>query len=123
MKKVGYYFAPSGKPYPDNWLITDVLYEFDGTLLSRQVSWKQYELLFYALYFCANIKRYINDKETNPRLPPLVFAYEIFLIFRCSSFIRSGIPVSGNASEISGDGVVCNTYLKFQMLLNLSFNS
>ncbi|KAJ1692390.1 hypothetical protein LUZ63_009088 [Rhynchospora breviuscula] len=51
--EVGYYFAPSGKPYPDNWLITDVLYEVEGTLLSR-----------------------------------------------------SGIPVSGNVSETSGDGTV-----------------
>ncbi|MFS7903413.1 putative lecithin:cholesterol/phospholipid:diacylglycerol acyltransferase [Helianthus anomalus] len=27
--EVGYYFAPSGKPYPDNWIMTDV-YEFEG---------------------------------------------------------------------------------------------
>ncbi|CAI8614368.1 unnamed protein product [Vicia faba] len=33
--KVGYYFAPSGKPYPDNWIITDVVYEYEGTLVSR----------------------------------------------------------------------------------------
>ncbi|XP_027352565.1 phospholipid--sterol O-acyltransferase isoform X2 [Abrus precatorius] len=33
--KVGYYFAPSGKPYPDNWIITDVIYEFEGSLFSR----------------------------------------------------------------------------------------
>uniref|UniRef100_K3YR00 Phospholipid--sterol O-acyltransferase n=1 Tax=Setaria italica TaxID=4555 RepID=K3YR00_SETIT len=33
--EVGYYFAPSGKPYPDNWIITDVIYEFEGALLSR----------------------------------------------------------------------------------------
>ncbi|XP_010048197.2 phospholipid--sterol O-acyltransferase isoform X1 [Eucalyptus grandis] len=33
--EVGYYFAPSGKPYPDNWIITDVIYEFEGSLLSR----------------------------------------------------------------------------------------
>ncbi|XP_074577046.1 phospholipid--sterol O-acyltransferase [Curcuma longa] len=33
--EVGYYFAPSGKPYPDNWIMTDVVYEYDGTLLSR----------------------------------------------------------------------------------------
>ncbi|XP_047167161.1 phospholipid--sterol O-acyltransferase isoform X2 [Vigna umbellata] len=33
--KVGYYFAPSGKPYPDNWIITDVIYEFEGSLISR----------------------------------------------------------------------------------------
>ncbi|XP_062220698.1 phospholipid--sterol O-acyltransferase isoform X2 [Phragmites australis] len=37
--EVGYYFAPSGKPYPDNWIITDIIYEFDGSLLSRQVSY------------------------------------------------------------------------------------
>ncbi|XP_045794128.1 phospholipid--sterol O-acyltransferase isoform X1 [Trifolium pratense] len=33
--KVGYYFAPSGKPYPDNWIITDVVSEYEGTLVSR----------------------------------------------------------------------------------------
>lgn len=34
-KQVGYYFAPSGKPYPDNWIITDVIYENEGSLFSR----------------------------------------------------------------------------------------
>jgi len=38
IKQVGYYFAPSGKPYPDNWIITDIIYEFEGSLISRQVS-------------------------------------------------------------------------------------
>ncbi|WOK95390.1 phospholipid--sterol O-acyltransferase [Canna indica] len=33
--EVGYYFAPSGKPYPDNWIITDVIYEYEGALFSR----------------------------------------------------------------------------------------
>ncbi|XP_028758294.1 phospholipid--sterol O-acyltransferase isoform X3 [Neltuma alba] len=33
--KVGYYFAPSGKPYPDNWIITDIIYEHEGSLISR----------------------------------------------------------------------------------------
>uniref|UniRef100_A0A1D1YKQ7 Phospholipid--sterol O-acyltransferase n=1 Tax=Anthurium amnicola TaxID=1678845 RepID=A0A1D1YKQ7_9ARAE len=33
--EVGYYFAPSGKPYPDNWIITDIIYELEGTLFSR----------------------------------------------------------------------------------------
>ncbi|KAJ8749147.1 hypothetical protein K2173_013754 [Erythroxylum novogranatense] len=33
--EVGYYFAPSGKPYPDNWIITDVIYEVEGSLISR----------------------------------------------------------------------------------------
>ncbi|CAA7391394.1 unnamed protein product [Spirodela intermedia] len=33
--EVGYYFAPSGKPYPDNWIITDIIYEQEGTLFSR----------------------------------------------------------------------------------------
>ncbi|KAJ6853163.1 phospholipid--sterol O-acyltransferase [Iris pallida] len=37
--EVGYYFAPSGKPYPDNWINTDVIYEFEGELFSRQI-WK-----------------------------------------------------------------------------------
>ncbi|CAN0885819.1 Phospholipid--sterol O-acyltransferase [Linum grandiflorum] len=35
--EVGYYFAPSGKPYPDNWIITDVIYEIEGSLYTRQV--------------------------------------------------------------------------------------
>ncbi|GER24952.1 phosphatidylcholine-sterol acyltransferase, partial [Striga asiatica] len=33
--EVGYYFAPSGKPYPDNWIITDVIFEVEGSLYSR----------------------------------------------------------------------------------------
>ncbi|XP_042513162.1 phospholipid--sterol O-acyltransferase [Macadamia integrifolia] len=33
--EVGYYFAPSGKPYPDNWIITDIVYETEGALFSR----------------------------------------------------------------------------------------
>ncbi|KAH9287967.1 hypothetical protein KI387_032084, partial [Taxus chinensis] len=34
--EVGYHFAPSGKPYPDNWIITDIIYEIEGgTLQSR----------------------------------------------------------------------------------------
>ncbi|CAL1383326.1 unnamed protein product [Linum trigynum] len=33
--EVGYYFAPSGKPYPDNWIITDVVYEIEGSLYTR----------------------------------------------------------------------------------------
>ncbi|CAI0386181.1 unnamed protein product [Linum tenue] len=35
--EVGYYFAPSGKPYPDNWIITDVIYEIEGSLYTRRV--------------------------------------------------------------------------------------
>ncbi|KAL6564070.1 hypothetical protein OROHE_005310 [Orobanche hederae] len=34
--EVGYYFAPSGKPYPDNWILTDVIYEVDGSLYSKE---------------------------------------------------------------------------------------
>ncbi|XP_057858756.2 phospholipid--sterol O-acyltransferase isoform X2 [Cryptomeria japonica] len=34
--EVGYHFAPSGKPYPDNWIVTDIIYEVEGgTLQSR----------------------------------------------------------------------------------------
>ncbi|XP_078448286.1 phospholipid sterol acyl transferase 1 isoform X2 [Wolffia australiana] len=33
--EVGYYFAPSGKPYPDNWIVTDIIYEQEETLFSR----------------------------------------------------------------------------------------
>ncbi|KAE8687475.1 hypothetical protein F3Y22_tig00111014pilonHSYRG00024 [Hibiscus syriacus] len=34
-KQVGYYFAPCGKPYPDNWIITDIIYEVEGSVPSR----------------------------------------------------------------------------------------
>ncbi len=34
--QVGYHFSPSGKPYPDNWIISDVFFENEGgTLQSR----------------------------------------------------------------------------------------
>ncbi|XP_047308501.1 phospholipid--sterol O-acyltransferase [Impatiens glandulifera] len=33
--EVGYYFAASGKPYPDNWILTDIIYEIEGSLYSR----------------------------------------------------------------------------------------
>ncbi|KMT05890.1 hypothetical protein BVRB_7g165480 [Beta vulgaris subsp. vulgaris] len=33
--EVGYYVAPSGKPYPDNWIVTDIIYEIEGSLYSR----------------------------------------------------------------------------------------
>ncbi|KAJ7292279.1 hypothetical protein O6H91_Y288800 [Diphasiastrum complanatum] len=37
--EVGYHFAPSGKSYPDNWIITDIIYEVEGgSLLSRSGS-------------------------------------------------------------------------------------
>ncbi|CAM6094433.1 unnamed protein product [Calypogeia fissa] len=34
--EIGYHFAPNGKPYPDNWLITDILYENEGGQLSSR---------------------------------------------------------------------------------------
>ncbi|CAM6028890.1 unnamed protein product [Sphagnum balticum] len=34
--EIGYHFAPSGKPYPDNWVISDIFFENEGgTLQSR----------------------------------------------------------------------------------------
>ncbi|KAG8640229.1 phospholipid--sterol O-acyltransferase isoform X2 [Manihot esculenta] len=33
--EVGYYLARSGKPYPRNWILTDVIYELEGSLFSR----------------------------------------------------------------------------------------
>ncbi|XP_024533140.1 phospholipid--sterol O-acyltransferase [Selaginella moellendorffii] len=33
--EVGYHFAPTGRPFPDNWMMKDVFYETDGTLVSR----------------------------------------------------------------------------------------
>jgi hypothetical protein len=34
--EIGYHFAPSGKPYPDNWVISDIIFENEGgTLQSR----------------------------------------------------------------------------------------
>uniref|UniRef100_J3LIA1 Phospholipid--sterol O-acyltransferase n=1 Tax=Oryza brachyantha TaxID=4533 RepID=J3LIA1_ORYBR len=57
--EVGYYFAPSGKPYPDNWIITDILYEFEGSLLSRQVSYN-------SLSWCKN---WLGPKVNITRAP------------------------------------------------------
>uniref|UniRef100_M8C502 Phospholipid:diacylglycerol acyltransferase n=1 Tax=Aegilops tauschii TaxID=37682 RepID=M8C502_AEGTA len=57
--EVGYYFAPSGKPYPDNWIITDVIYEFERSLLSRQVSYN-------SLSWC---KQWLGPKVNITRTP------------------------------------------------------
>eukprot|EP01018_Ginkgo_biloba_P030470 Gb_39969 [translate_table: standard] len=34
--EVSYHFAPSGKPYPDNWIITDIIYETEGGALQSR---------------------------------------------------------------------------------------
>ncbi|KAJ7543177.1 hypothetical protein O6H91_09G028100 [Diphasiastrum complanatum] len=34
--EVGYQFAPSGKPYPDNWILTDITYETEGGFLTSR---------------------------------------------------------------------------------------
>lgn len=34
--EVGYHFAPSGKAYPDNWIITDIIYETEGGQLQSR---------------------------------------------------------------------------------------
>ncbi|XP_024532484.1 phospholipid--sterol O-acyltransferase [Selaginella moellendorffii] len=34
--EVGYQLSPSGKPYPDNWIIKDVIYETDGGSLQTR---------------------------------------------------------------------------------------
>ncbi|PWZ23353.1 hypothetical protein Zm00014a_008214 [Zea mays] len=57
--EVGYYFAPSGKPYPDNWIITDIIYELEGSLLSRQVSYN-------SLSWCKN---WLGPKVNITRAP------------------------------------------------------
>lgn len=34
--EVGYHFAPSGKYYPDNWIIQDIIYETEGGVLQAR---------------------------------------------------------------------------------------
>ncbi|KAH7281700.1 hypothetical protein KP509_36G059000 [Ceratopteris richardii] len=34
--EVGYHYALSGKPYPDNWILTDVIYETEGGVLQTR---------------------------------------------------------------------------------------
>ena len=48
--QVGYHFTPSGKSYPDNWIITDIVYETEGgNLQTRSVI---VLLLLLLCYFC-----------------------------------------------------------------------
>lgn len=69
IKQVGYYFAPSGKPYPDNWIITDVIYEFEQSLLSRQVS----------LIFISKVPVLISVKYQMSMFPHVFFCELVFL--------------------------------------------
>lgn len=51
--QVGYHFTPSGKPYPDNWIITDIVYETEGgNLQTRSVI---VLLLLLLRYFCGTL--------------------------------------------------------------------
>lgn len=35
--QVGYHYSPSGKPYPDNWIISDIIYETEGGVLQSRL--------------------------------------------------------------------------------------
>jgi phospholipid:diacylglycerol acyltransferase len=37
MPQVGYQYALSGKPYPDSWILTDVIYENEGGVLQSRL--------------------------------------------------------------------------------------
>ena len=39
MPQVGYHYALSGKPYPDSWILTDVIYENEGGVLQSRLGW------------------------------------------------------------------------------------
>jgi hypothetical protein len=34
--EVGYKYEPSGRPYPENWIMTDVFYEAEGGALTSR---------------------------------------------------------------------------------------
>ncbi|PWA82574.1 Lecithin:cholesterol/phospholipid:diacylglycerol acyltransferase [Artemisia annua] len=44
--EVGCYFAQSGKPYPHNWIMTDVVYEFEGSLYTRSDCSLKFQYIF-----------------------------------------------------------------------------
>ncbi|XP_020599211.1 phospholipid--sterol O-acyltransferase [Phalaenopsis equestris] len=75
--EVGYYYAPSGKPYPDNWIITDIVYEHEGTLFSRSgnsvrgnpgVSSGDETVPYHSLSWC---KTWLGSKVNITRAPQL----------------------------------------------------
>ncbi|PKA55671.1 Phospholipid--sterol O-acyltransferase [Apostasia shenzhenica] len=75
--EVGYYFAPSGKPYPDNWIVTDIVYEHEGTLFTRSgnsisgnhgaISGDE-TVPYHSLSWC---KTWLGDKVNITRAPQL----------------------------------------------------
>jgi len=51
--QVGYHYSPSGKPYPDNWIINDIIYETEGGLLqSRLVVLYSFRLFIIRSVIC-----------------------------------------------------------------------
>jgi hypothetical protein len=105
--EIGYHFAPSGKPYPDNWVISDIFFENEGgTLQSRLVrgesqwyfkssQWRYlgmifavlgnyqvwYEVLRYHTTLCRTAKHGWGLKSTSQELPRLHM--------RCVTYNRS----------------------------------
>ena len=75
-KQVGYYVAPSGKLYPDNWIITDFIYELEGSLYSRLVL----NFMLHAFIYPENMFSFYC------LLPiTLLKSPEICVLFSCSS--------------------------------------
>ena len=49
--QVGYHYVPSGKPYPDNWIITDIIYETEGGQLQSRLNCASFILFVVFCYF------------------------------------------------------------------------
>ncbi|KAI5332031.1 hypothetical protein L3X38_022158 [Prunus dulcis] len=63
--EVGYYFAPSGKPYPDNWIITDVIYEIEGQeILLKEIQELQVGMRLYRTILFLGARTGLDQKST-----------------------------------------------------------
>ncbi|KAK8947500.1 Phospholipid--sterol O-acyltransferase [Platanthera guangdongensis] len=99
--EVGYYFAPSGKPYPDNWIVTDIVYEHEGTLFSRSgnsvsgnpgVSSGDETVPYHSLSWC---KTWLGSKVNITRAPQL-------------EHDGSDLQIELNVDHIHGEDIVPN---------------
>lgn len=99
--EVGYYFVPSGKPYPDNWIATDIVYEHEGTLFSRSgnsvsgnpgVSSGDETVPYHSLSWC---KTWLGSKVNITRAPQL-------------EHDGSDLQVKLNVDHIHGEDIVPN---------------
>lgn len=99
--EVGYYFAPSGKPYPDNWIITDIVYEHEGTLFTRSgnsingnpgVSSGDETVPYHSLSWC---KTWLGSKVNITRAPQL-------------EHDGSDLQVKLNVDHIHGEDIISN---------------